>query len=68
MEQKPRAKRDKAADRAARTVTVAGNRLQFLPDGPERLDALLDLIRGATHSLRLLYYIYEPDRAGARVR
>lgn len=68
MEQTIRAKRTDAADRAARTVTVAGNRLIFLPDGPERLEALLDLIRSARHSLRLLYYIYEPDRSGGRVR
>lgn len=57
-----------ATDRAARTVEVDGNRLTFLPDGPERLRALLDLINGATRSLRLLYYIYEPDRSGERVR
>ena len=68
MEQKLRAKREKTADQAARTVTVEDNQLAFLPDGPERLEALLGLIRGAKHSLRLLYYIYEPDRAGARVR
>ena len=68
MEQMLRAKRSDAADGGERTVTVDGNRLTFLPDGPERLDALLDLIRGAKHSLRLLYYIYEPDRAGGRVR
>jgi cardiolipin synthase A/B len=68
MEQTTRAKRAQDADRAGRTVTVDGNRLTFLPDGPERLEALLDLIRGAKRSLRLLYYIYEPDRAGGRVR
>jgi cardiolipin synthase A/B len=68
MKQMLRAKPDKGADRASRTVTVDGNALIFLPDGPDRLDALLDLIRGAKRSLRLLYYIYEPDRTGGRIR
>lgn len=58
----------KAADRMARTVTVDGNRLSVLPDGPERLTELIGLIDGAKHDLRLLYYIYEPDTAGAKVR
>lgn len=68
MEQTTRAKRAEAADREGRAVTIEGNRLTFLPDGPERLEALLDLIRGAKRSLRLLYYIYEPDRTGGRIR
>lgn len=55
-------------DLSARTVTVDGNRLAFLPDGPERLDALIDLIDGATQSLRLLYYIFLPGRAATRVK
>ena len=54
-----------AADRAQ---LVDGNRLTFLPDGPERLDRLLALIDGAQHSLRLLYYIYTGDRSGDLVR
>jgi cardiolipin synthase A/B len=47
---------------------VAGNRLHLLPDGPERLDALIDLIAGAKRSLRVLYYIFLDDAAGHRVR
>ena len=39
----------------------------LLPDGPERLDALLALIDGAQDRLRLLYYIYRDDRAGQLV-
>ena len=50
-----------AADRAQ---LVDGNRLTFLPEGPERLDRLMALIDGAQHSLRLLYYIYTGDRSG----
>src|SRR5690606_12386037 len=51
-----------------RPVEIAGNRLTLLPDGPGRLDALIDLIETATHSLRLLYYIWVDDQVGRRVR
>ncbi len=54
-------------DRAP-SFEVDGNRLTPLVGGGERLDALLALIDGAKHSLRLLYYIYADDRAGRRVR
>jgi cardiolipin synthase len=50
------------------TIEVAGNRLDLLPDGPERLDALLALIDGAGKSLRLLFYMFKADEAGQRVR
>ena len=49
-------------------IEVAGNRLTLLPDGPERLDALIALIDGAEASLRILYYIWADDAAGRRVR
>src|SRR6187551_2674100 len=49
-------------------LTVAGNRLTLLADGPKRLDALVALIDGAEESLRILYYIWEDDQAGRRVR
>ena len=52
----------------SRTVTIDGNRLTFLPDGPDRLAALLDLIGSARKSLRLLYYIYADDDSGGQVR
>jgi len=48
--------------------TIDGDRLILYPDGPARLDALLALIDGAEHSLRLLYYIYADDDAGRAVR
>jgi cardiolipin synthase len=51
----------------AAPFTVDGNRLRLLVEGPERLDALIDLIAGATRSLRILYYIYADDQAGERV-
>ena len=50
------------------TCEVAGNRLTLLADGGERLDALLALIDGARHSLRILYYIFLEDATGRRVR
>ena len=49
-------------------MTVAGNRLTLLPDGPPRLETLIALIDGAGESLRLLYYIWEDDATGRRVR
>jgi len=48
--------------------TVDGNRLTLLIEGSVRLKALIDLIDGAQHSLRLLYYIYTPDETGRMVR
>lgn len=50
------------------TVTVDGNRLTLITEGPARLSALLSLIDGAQESVRLLYYIYTADRSGERVR
>ena len=50
------------------TFTVAGNRLTMLDTGPRRLDTLIALIDGATHSLRIIYYIYLDDDAGKTVR
>jgi len=49
-------------------LEVAGNRLTLLADGPERLEALIALIDGAQESLRVLYYIWEDDETGRRVR
>lgn len=51
-----------------RTVTVDGNRLTLLTEGPQRLAALLELIEGAQKSLRLLYYIFTADISGGLVR
>jgi cardiolipin synthase len=62
---------DKVASKVelrARTLMVDGNRLRVLPDGPDRLEALIALIDGATQSLRLLYYIYLGGKSGDRVR
>lgn len=50
------------------TFTVDGSKLTMLVTGPRRLDALVDLIASAERTLRIIYYIYVDDEAGARVR
>src|SRR5215204_4749057 len=60
--------RGKPSSLVSRMVTVDGNRLIVLPDGPDRLEAILDLIGTARTSLRLLYYIFAGDWSGKRVR
>jgi cardiolipin synthase len=49
-------------------VEVEGNRVTLLPDGGDRLDALIGLIDAARESVRLLFYIFKEDEAGRRVR
>jgi cardiolipin synthase len=56
------------AERPGLSLQVAGNRLTLLADGPERLDALLELIDTAKESLRFLYYMFMDDSSGTRVR
>jgi len=58
---------DAAPPPSDRSLMVDGNRLTLLTEGPERLEALVALIDGAKHSLRLLYYIYTDDRSGAEI-
>ncbi|QDZ08561.1 phosphatidylserine/phosphatidylglycerophosphate/cardiolipin synthase family protein [Sphingomonas panacisoli] len=50
------------------SFTIGDDTLRLITEGPERLTALLDLIAGAQTSLRILYYIYVDDDAGAKVR
>jgi len=50
------------------TVSAQGQELAFHPGGKERLEAILALIREAQSSLKLVFYIYAMDAAGARVR
>ncbi|MDO7841327.1 phospholipase D-like domain-containing protein [Sphingomonas immobilis] len=56
------------APEAEPDFTIAGNRLRLLTSGPERLDTLIALIDAARSTLRVIYYIYVDDRAGAAVR
>ena len=60
--------RGKPSSLSSRQVTVDGNRLILLTDGPDRLKAILDLIGSARTSLRLLYYIFAGDGSGKKVR
>jgi cardiolipin synthase A/B len=45
-----------------------GLSLTFYPGGRERFEALLGLIDGAERCLKLAFYIFATDEAGARVR
>ena len=56
------------AEQRVRTITIDGNQLTPIIEGPDILAALMKLINGAKRSLRLLYYIYTADRTGAMVR
>lgn len=60
--------RGKPASLSSRTMTVDGNRLVLLTDGPDRLKAILELLASAKSSVRLLYYIFAGDESGRRVR
>jgi cardiolipin synthase A/B len=59
---------DEQAERPGLSLAVAGNRLTLLADGPERLEALLELIGSARESLRFLYYMFMDDASGMLVR
>jgi cardiolipin synthase len=50
------------------TAEIAGNRLDLVESGEARLRALLQLIANAKRSVRMLMYMFNPDRAGERVR
>lgn len=50
------------------TATIDGTSLQTLEHGRDRLQALLEMIRGARSSLRLVFYIFADDEAGRQVR
>lgn len=57
-----------AIEESAESIVVAGDRLLLLPDGPRVKPALMALIDGAKHELRLLFYIFEGDNSGTEVR
>jgi len=63
------ASRDAITDgEAGNGLMVDGNRLTLLAGGEERLAALIALIAGASHELRLLYYTFGDDAVGTHVR
>lgn len=56
------------SDSRAQTITIGGVSLTLYTEGAARLEALLNLIASAKASLRLFYYIFAKDNAGAQVR
>jgi cardiolipin synthase len=50
------------------TAEIAGNRLDLIETGQERFRLLLDLIAGAKSSIKMLMYMFNPDRDGDAVR
>ena len=49
-------------------ATICDNRLRLLTRGSALREALLGLIAGARHSLKLYYYIFAADESGTLVR
>lgn len=49
-------------------LTIGGTALRLLPEGPDRLAAILALIDGAERSLKLLFYIFATDAAAVHIR
>ena len=47
---------------------IAGNRLELIETGVERFTMLLELIAGAKNSIRMLMYMFNPDKEGDAVR
>jgi cardiolipin synthase len=47
---------------------ICGNRLELIESGEERLRILLELIGGAERSIKMLMYMFNPDRVGVAVR
>lgn len=47
---------------------IAGNRLELIESGEARLELLLELIGEAKESIRMLMYMFNADRSGAKVR
>jgi cardiolipin synthase len=50
------------------TAEIAGNRLELIESGVERFNMLLQLIAGAEKSIRMLMYMFNPDKDGDAVR
>lgn len=56
------------ADRVADTRPCYGNKIELLSDTKKMFELIEEAIQSATHSLHLEYYIWQPDRTGARLR
>jgi cardiolipin synthase len=59
-----------SAAESARAIraTVEGNRLELIESGVARLEQLLAIIAEAKESLRIIFYIFDSDDSGHRVR
>lgn len=53
--------------RPAIRAEIAGNSLEVIESGEDRLHAILALINGAERSLKMLMYMFNPDHAGGVV-
>ncbi len=49
-------------------TTIVGNQLELIESGEARLRTLIDLIGSAQHSIKMLMYMFNADRAGQLVR
>jgi cardiolipin synthase len=47
---------------------IAGNRIELVESGADRFTMLLELIAGAEASIKMLMYMFNPDRDGDTVR
>ena len=56
-----------SATRAPIRAEIAGNLIEVIERGEDRLHALLALITGATSSIKMLMYMFNPDHAGGVV-
>ena len=62
---------DQAAQSAARPsirAEIGGNRLELIESGVDRFTMLLQLIDGAEKSIKMLMYMFNPDKDGDAVR
>ncbi|QNP44228.1 hypothetical protein H9L15_07030 [Sphingomonas daechungensis] len=49
-------------------ATVGGDQLELIESGTERIETLLQIIAEAKESVRILFYIFDSDDSGRRVR
>jgi len=58
----------RAAQRRPIRAQIAANRLELIDSGVERFTMLLELIMGAETSIKMLMYMFNPDKDGDAVR
>jgi len=63
--------RDQASELLTKTpirADIAGNIVMLIESGEGRQQAILDLVAGAQNSLKFLFYMFNPDHVGEKVR